>query len=120
MTRGDGLFPVILGHPLRGWGIISDVAAQLADLDWPVFTDRLVLRPVVAGDEGAIWSYRRDEETARWLSSWPLDRAALRASVDQPADWAGTLVIELDGAVIGNVLVRIGRLETVFTASLDI
>jgi RimJ/RimL family protein N-acetyltransferase len=91
----------------EGGGIISDVAAQLTDLDCPVRTDRLVLRPVASGDEDAIWSYRHDEETARWLSSLPADRAAFQPSIEQPADWAGTIVIELDDVVIGNVLVRI-------------
>ena len=50
--------------------------------------------------------YRRDEGTARWLSSWPIDRATFRPSTDL-ADWAGTVVVELDGTVIGNVLIRI-------------
>jgi RimJ/RimL family protein N-acetyltransferase len=87
--------------------MIAGVAAELSAVDWPVQTKRLVLRPAVASDEDAIWSYRRDEETARWLSSWPVDGAAFRPSVDQPAEWAGMIVIELDGVVIGNVLVRI-------------
>ena len=44
-----------------------------------------------------MWSYRRDEETGRWLSSWPLDRGASQPSAEQPAEWAGMIVIELDG-----------------------
>ena len=86
---------------------MTDVAAQLSDLEWPVRTGRLLLRPAEARDEDAIWAYRRDENTARWLSSWPVDRAGFRPSIEQPAEWAGMLVIELDRAVIGNVLVRI-------------
>ncbi len=86
---------------------MADVAAQLSDLEWPVRTSRLLLRPAEERDEDAIWSYRRDEETARWLSSWPTDRSGFHPSIEQPAEWAGTIVIELDGVVIGNVLVRI-------------
>jgi hypothetical protein len=87
--------------------MIAEVAARLCDVDWPVRTERLLLRPAVAGDEGAMWSYRSDAETARWLSSWPVDRASFRPSVDEPDVWAGMVVIEVDGAVIGNVLIRI-------------
>lgn len=87
--------------------MIADVAARLSDVDWPARTERLLLRPAVVGDEDAIWSYRRDAETARWLSSWPVDRAAFRPSVEEPDVWADMVVIELDGVVIGNLLVRI-------------
>jgi RimJ/RimL family protein N-acetyltransferase len=101
------------GRPLRrvdavtAGGIMADVAAQLSDLEWPVRTSRLLLRQAEERDEDAIWSYRRDEETARWLSSWPVDRSAFHPSIEQPAEWAGMIVIELEGVVIGNVLVRI-------------
>ena len=78
-------------------GIMADVAAQLSDLEWPVRTSRLLLRQAEERDEDAIWSYRRDEETARWLSSWPVDRSAFHPSIEN----------ELEGVVIGNVLVRI-------------
>jgi RimJ/RimL family protein N-acetyltransferase len=87
--------------------MISGVAPKLSKVDWPVLTERLLLRPAVSSDEDAIWSYRSDAETARWLSSWPVDRATFQPSVDEPDVWAGMVVIELDGAVIGNVLVRI-------------
>ena len=68
---------------------MADVAAQLSDLEWPVRTSRLLLRQAEVRDEDAIWSYRRDEETARWLSSWPVDRSAFHPSIEQPAEWAG-------------------------------
>jgi RimJ/RimL family protein N-acetyltransferase len=87
--------------------IIVGVAARLSDVDWPVRTERLLLRPAVAADEDAIWSYRSDPETARWLSSWPVDRAAFRPSVEEPDVWADMVVIELDGVVVGNVLIRL-------------
>jgi RimJ/RimL family protein N-acetyltransferase len=83
------------------------VTAQLSSVDWPVRTDRLLLRPVLPSDEDAIWSYRSEAETARWLSSWPVDRTSFRPSVTEPDVWAGMVAVELDGDVIGNVLVRI-------------
>lgn len=42
--------------------------AALADLDWPVRTARLQLRPLRLDDLEATWAYRRLEEVGRWLS----------------------------------------------------
>jgi RimJ/RimL family protein N-acetyltransferase len=83
------------------------VAPRLADVGWPLRTERLVLRPAVDEDEEAIWSYRRDATTARWLSAHPLDRDTFRAAFRDPVERAGTIVVESGGAVVGNLLVRI-------------
>jgi hypothetical protein len=40
-----------------------------------------------------------DEETARWLSAWSTDPAALHPAAEQSAEWAGMIVIELDRVV---------------------
>jgi RimJ/RimL family protein N-acetyltransferase len=80
---------------------------KLRDLDWPVPTRRLVLRPAVDEDEEAIWAYRKLATTSKWLNTEHRDRAAFGEAFGDPADRADTLVIERDGAVIGNLLVRI-------------
>jgi RimJ/RimL family protein N-acetyltransferase len=85
-----------------GWMTVS-----LRDLDWPVHTRRLALRPAVDEDEEAIWAYRKLATTSKWLNTEHRDRAAFHAAFRDPADRADTLVIERGGAVIGNLLVRI-------------
>jgi RimJ/RimL family protein N-acetyltransferase len=40
--------------------MMAQVTARLADVDWPVRTDRLLLRPAMASDEDAIWAYRAE------------------------------------------------------------
>jgi RimJ/RimL family protein N-acetyltransferase len=79
---------------------------SLEELDWPVRTRRLVIRPASDADEEAIWSYRRLEATSMWLHTQHRDRAAFTARFQDPAQQAN-IVIERSGAVIGNVLVRV-------------
>jgi hypothetical protein len=44
--------------------MIGGVSASLEDVDWPVRTNRLALRPAVNDDEEAIWAYRQLEATS--------------------------------------------------------
>jgi RimJ/RimL family protein N-acetyltransferase len=87
--------------------MIERVNVSLRDVDWPVRTPRLVIRPATDDDEEAIWSYRRLEATSTWLTTAFRDRASFRAAFQDPTDRANTLVIERSGVVIGNLLVRI-------------
>ena len=87
--------------------MIARMTLSLEDLDWPVRTRRLVIRPAIFDDEEAIWSYRRLEATSMWLHTRHRDRAAFRARFQDPAERANMLVIERGGAVIGNLLVRV-------------
>jgi RimJ/RimL family protein N-acetyltransferase len=56
--------------------MIARMTLSLQDLDWPVRTRRLVIRPVIDADEEAIWSYRKLEATSMWLHTHHRDRAA--------------------------------------------
>jgi RimJ/RimL family protein N-acetyltransferase len=87
--------------------MIARMTLSLEDLDWPVRTRRLLIRPAIDDDEEAIWSYRRLEGTSMWLNTLHRDRAAFTASFQDPAQRANTLVIERSGAVIGSLLLRI-------------
>jgi RimJ/RimL family protein N-acetyltransferase len=87
--------------------MIGHVTASLRDVDWPLPTDRLLIRPVMVDDAEAIWSYRKFDATSMWLSTQYRDRWAFRASFQDQAEWANTLVIERGGVVIGDLLVRI-------------
>ncbi len=87
--------------------MIARMNLSLDDLDWPVCTRRLVIRPALDDDEEAMWSYRRLEATSMWLNTLHRDRAAFAAWFHDPAERANTLVIERSGVVIGNLLVRV-------------
>jgi RimJ/RimL family protein N-acetyltransferase len=87
--------------------MIARMTVSLEDVDWPVRTRRLVIRPTIDDDEEGIWSYRRLETTSTWLNAMLLDRAAFKAWFQDRAERANTLVVEHRGSVIGNLLVRV-------------
>lgn len=78
------------------------------DVEWPVRTERLVLRPATLDDLEPTWQIRRLQSVGEWLTRarQPLDD--YRADFTDPASLAKSLVIELDGRVIGDLMVAIG------------
>ncbi len=78
----------------------------LTHLDWPIRTDRLQLRPVVAADVPAIFEYRSRREVSQWtggenreivpFTTWFLERTDL-----------DNLVVERDGTVIGDLMLSV-------------
>jgi RimJ/RimL family protein N-acetyltransferase len=81
--------------------------APFERLDWPVETERLTLRPGTADDADAVWEYRRLEPVARWISELPADPVEFRTRFAAPDRLASTLVVEHEGRVIGDLMVRI-------------
>lgn len=81
--------------------------ARLHAVEWPKRTQRLVIRPAVAADAPGMWEYRRREDVSRWLTSWRPDRDDWISWQSQPDKLAVTLIVELDGAVIGDLMLRI-------------
>lgn len=77
----------------------------LHDAPWPLRTARLTLRPMIREDLTAVWEYRRLPEVSQWLGSVHTDEAAFRAGADGML--ACNLVVELDGRVIGDLMVAI-------------
>ena len=74
---------------------------------WPKRTERLVIRRATPDDLDATWRIRSQEAVAQWISSAP--------SHDQHAAWfrdpdhaRKSLMVELDGDVIGDLMVDIG------------
>ena len=76
-------------------------------VSWPVLTERLAIRPVRADATDRLFDIRRAEEVSRWLTRWVTDREAWRSIHNDPERLATTLVVELDGTVIGDLLLRV-------------
>ena len=80
---------------------------DLSAVPWPVRTARLSLRLATPDDADAVWRVRRGPGVDEWLSHSVGDRDSYVARVRDPERLAVTLVIELDGHVIGDLMVKI-------------
>ena len=85
------------------------VPSLVDDVAWPLRTERLLLRPAVVEDAESTWRFRRLETVSRWLTSAPGSLAEYRSQFTEPVSLAKSLVIELDGAVIGDLMVAVGN-----------
>jgi RimJ/RimL family protein N-acetyltransferase len=72
-----------------------------------VRTARLSLRPATADDADAIWEIRSKPGVDEWLSHSVGDRDSYVARVRDPDRLAVTLVVELDGRVIGDLMLQV-------------
>jgi len=77
------------------------------ELSWPVRTARLTIRPATEADVDATFRYRKLPEVSLWLTSAPADRTAYAETTCEPDRLARTLVVELDGEVIGDLMLMI-------------
>lgn len=83
------------------------MAPSLGKIAWPVRTERLALRPAAMADVEAMWQYRRLDAVSRWMTSAPKSREEHRTKFEAPERLVKTLVIELDGVVIGDLMLSI-------------
>lgn len=74
---------------------------------WPVRTARLTLRPATVGDLAASWQYRRLPAVSRWLTRAPATLTEYRSQFLQAESLAKTVIVELDGQVIGDLMLQI-------------
>ncbi len=84
------------------------MGSPLDAVTWPVRTARLALRRTTLDDLDATWEYRRLPEVGRWLTSASSTIEEYRAKFEDPDRLATLLVVELDGAVIGDLMVKVG------------
>lgn len=82
--------------------------SALDPVGWPVRTDRLTIRRSTPGDVAATWRFRRLPEVSRWITRAPSTLDAYREQFVEPRRLADTLVVEVDGAVVGDLMLRIG------------
>ena len=69
--------------------------------------DRLTLRPATRDDLEATWGFRRLDEVSLWITRAPATLEEYRTSFEDAASLAKTLIIELDGQVIGDLMLQI-------------
>jgi RimJ/RimL family protein N-acetyltransferase len=79
---------------------LDDIAA----LSWPTHTERLTIRPVTKDDFEDLWKIRRQESVGRWMTSTSADWDRFAEVMGDATRMAKTLVIERDGAVIGDLM----------------
>jgi RimJ/RimL family protein N-acetyltransferase len=83
------------------------VPPTLADLDWPLHTERLAIRPSDVNDTEALFALRTRPEVAMWAHTVPMDVESWRERFRDPAIAPHMLTVELGGQVIGELMVRI-------------
>jgi RimJ/RimL family protein N-acetyltransferase len=81
---------------------------DLGAVVWPVRTARLSIRPARREDVDATWAFRRLPEVCEWVTHLPQDREEYAALFLDPDRLSTTLIVERDGAVIGDLMLAIG------------
>jgi RimJ/RimL family protein N-acetyltransferase len=74
---------------------------------WPVHTSRLMLRPATDDDAAATWEFRRLSEVSRWLTQNTGPLSEYSNQFLDPDSLAKTLVVELEGHVIGDLMLEV-------------
>ena len=76
-------------------------------ISWPAHTNRLMLRPATLSDACATWRFRRLADVTHWLTTAPATFEEHRERLEDGDRLAATVIFELGGEVIGDLLVRI-------------
>lgn len=83
------------------------VRSTLVEVSWPVRTRRLSLRPAASHDLEATWRIRRIDAVSHWMTSAPRTIEEYRTRFEAPERLAQTLIIELEGKIIGDLMLAI-------------
>ncbi|HEU4568089.1 MAG TPA: GNAT family N-acetyltransferase [Marmoricola sp.] len=83
------------------------MTATTSGLDWPLRTERLTIRPATPDDVDATWRFRRLPEVGEWITRAPQTRAEYAEQFLDEDRLAKTLVVELEGEVIGDLMLSI-------------
>ena len=104
----------VLGAPLLSLRAVDDpapggesAAPVAAMLRQSLRTERLTLRAATAHDADATWRYRRLDSVGAWLTEVPKDLATYRSAFAEPERLAATVIVALDGHVIGDFMLRV-------------
>ena len=78
----------------------------IADLAWPMTTERLSIRPALDADTAALFAYRSQPSVAQWLTSFPSSREEWEPHFTERLH--SQLVVERDGVLIGDLQLDVG------------
>lgn len=81
---------------------------DLSAVSWPVRTERLTFRPATEDDVDAAWEFRRLPEVQEWMTTADADRGQFARRFLDPDRLSKTLVVELDGVLIGDLMLAVG------------
>lgn len=81
---------------------------QVSELVWPKRTERLTVRPTVGADLESLWQIRRKESVGRWMTHGSQDWEDFRTRMMPAEQLAKTLTLELDGRIVGDLMIAIG------------
>jgi RimJ/RimL family protein N-acetyltransferase len=80
---------------------------HLDSLEWPAATGRLLLRRATPDDVDATWAFRRLPEVQQWLTAGTVTYDRYRERYLSDERMADALVVELDGRVIGDLMLKV-------------
>jgi RimJ/RimL family protein N-acetyltransferase len=83
------------------------VPPSLPEIDWPVRTERLALRPAVPEDLRAVYEIRSLPEVAQWMPDLPTSYDAWVLAQGQRDAIGRMLVVLLDEVVIGHLYLHV-------------
>ncbi|MFC7485343.1 GNAT family N-acetyltransferase [Knoellia sp. CPCC 206453] len=82
--------------------------SSLADVEWPVRTQRLLLRPATAADMEQVWrSWRHRDDVAQWMTNPSPDLDTYLARLAAPARLATILAVEHEGRLVMDLHLRV-------------
>jgi RimJ/RimL family protein N-acetyltransferase len=81
---------------------------SIDDVSWPVATERLSFRPSRPADAAAFFAYRRLPEVSEWLPRLSPDEAGVVERFEDEEFRSRTLVVEVDGRVVGDLYLHLG------------
>ncbi|WP_328530012.1 GNAT family N-acetyltransferase [Nocardioides sp. NBC_00368] len=79
----------------------------LVKAEWPLRTERLVIRRMTPADIEPTWAFRGLPEVAEWVTSAFPDIDAYRRIFERPDVIGPALVIEREGVIVGDLMLRI-------------
>ncbi|MAT05416.1 MAG: GNAT family N-acetyltransferase [Acidimicrobiaceae bacterium] len=85
------------------------MSARLGQIEWPRRTERLAVRRASVDDIDAIFAIRSQPGVSEWLTTAADDRDVFQAHYAAPDRLAKTLVVELEGEIIGDTMVSLSN-----------
>jgi RimJ/RimL family protein N-acetyltransferase len=76
-------------------------------LDWPISTERLLLRRATSDDVDATWAFRQLPQTQEWVTAATENYDDYRERFLREEQLTDLVLVELDGRVIGDLTLRI-------------